>query len=452
MRTTLEKLFKGKKILILGFGREGKSTLNLLRRWFTDLRIAVADQDENISPSVKEGYSGIQFFTGKHYLDSIDWADIVIKSPGIKMDELAPLVSPEKITSQSDLFLAHFKHQTIGITGTKGKSTTTSLIFHCLQLAGKKAVIAGNIGIPPFDVIDQIHPDTFVVFELSAHQLESVTNSPHIAIMTNLFPEHLDHFNTFDRYASAKLNIAKFQNADDYLIWDAENQNLINLLYNLRSKATSYPVKFLQSNADDEYRRFFLWNGEVIDLGNSMLQGMHNMKNMLLASNACMLAGLTVEEIQAGIASFLPLHHRMEILGVVNGIRFINDSISTIPEATIEAVKTFPDTNTLILGGFDRGLNYHHLIEFLVNSNVQNFIFTGKAGKRMMELFANYPGHQKQLFFSERFHDMGPIISRITRQGTTCLLSPAASSYDQFENFEERGKAFLQIMNQIGRL
>ena len=181
--------------MILGFGREGRSTLAFLQKYLPEAVVAVADKNP------MEGVA----HSGEDYLQSVYDYDIVIKTPGISLKDFDP--RGIEITSQTDLFLSQFHHQTIGITGTKGKSTTTSLIHHLLKSSGHDAILTGNIGIPCFDIMEQIHENSIVVYELSAHQLEYVHNSPRVGVLLNVFEEHLDHFGTFERYKHAKFNL-----------------------------------------------------------------------------------------------------------------------------------------------------------------------------------------------------------------------------------------------------
>ena len=197
---------RGKRILILGFGREGRSSLAFVQKYLPEAAVAVAD---------KNPMEHVQYF-GTSYLNAIFDFDIVIKTPGVSLRDFD--TKGVEITSQTDLFLSQFHHQTIGISGTKGKSTTTSLIYHLLKESGHDAILTGNIGIPCFDIMEQIHEDSVVVYELSAHQLEYVHNSPRVGVLLNVFEEHLDHFGTFDRYKNAKFNLLRFMGEDDFAV------------------------------------------------------------------------------------------------------------------------------------------------------------------------------------------------------------------------------------------
>lgn len=434
----MEELFKKyilhKRVLILGFGREGQSTYRYLKATFPDQKIAIADQNINLNLALIDQSDRSNLILGAHYLDAIDAVDVIIKSPGISMNGKAMNLGGKTLLSQTGLFMERFKDQIIGITGTKGKSTTASLVYHILMNAGKRAVLVGNIGQPPLDLLSEISPDTQIIFELSAHQLEFVNDSPHLAILLNLFPEHLDYFKTQEYYYRSKLNITCSQNESDFFVFDDENSEIPHQLKKIKTKANLLPIEFPSEDEDG-----------VNAMGiNTRLSGRHNLKNIYAAKIACEIVGIPESEIFSGIESFSPLEHRLEFVGNICGIDFYNDSISTIPESAIAAVKTIKHTQTMILGGFDRGLDYTNLVLFLATSSVENFIFIGAAGLRMMEELKHLKSQGQQSFFIQNFVELGALMLK-TPKGKACLLSPAASSYDQFQDFEERGRMYKKI-------
>lgn len=450
MRDVLEKLIAGKQVLILGFGREGRSSYKLLQKLFPDKRIMIADRNAELTFNEFGEIRADQLFLGENYLEAMKGANVVFKSPGVDFSDRIAEFGHCEIVSQTSLFLERFHRQIIGITGTKGKSTTSSLIFHLLKEAGRDAVLVGNIGVPPFDVIEQITDQTRIVFEISAHQLEFVTHSPQIAILLNIFQEHLDYFQSLEKYANAKFNIARYQCSSDHLIFDAENENMKHRIGKQNFSGQLIPVELSQRFYNPKLSQLIL-PGILKQVNTAFcpLLGRHNQKNIFFAAIACNLAELSTEEIEAGLATFKPLEHRLEFAGVASGITFINDSISTIPEATIEAVKTLPETDTIILGGKDRGIDYSELIDFLANSGIRNFLFTGPAGKRMMVMLEKQIKPGKNLIWVDDWNELPVFILSHTQKGKICLLSPAASSYDRFKNFEERGSTFKAMIASL---
>ena len=413
---------RGKRILILGFGREGKSTLRFLQKHLPEAVVAVAD---------KNAMEGVTH-SGEHYLEAMYDYDIVIKTPGISLKDFN--TKGIEITSQTDLFLSQFHAQTIGITGTKGKSTTTSLIYHLLKSSGRDAILTGNIGIPCFDVMEDIKPESIVVYELSAHQLEYVHNSPRVGVLLNIFEEHLDHFGTMQRYTEAKLNIMRYMGEDDMAV---VHESLMEEAWSLFVNN----IVFSLFDIDD-----------LVDCTALPLKGEHNLLNIKAALLACYAYGVDALELVPYLYTFKPLEHRLEPVGTFGGVTFVNDSISTIPQATISACEALGRVDFLLLGGFDRGIDYQPLVEYLKAHPVPYLLFTGKAGERMMHLIAKVAEpavteHSRSiggptLFYYATMEEAFSFMATNAKPGDVCLLSPAASSYDQYKNFEERGGKF----------
>lgn len=414
---------RGKRILILGFGREGRSSLRFLERHLPEATLAVADRNESALEEVKS--QGLTVHGGDDYLEAIQHYDVVIKTPGISLLNV-DVEEQVEITSQTDLFLSQFHTQTIGISGTKGKSTTTSLIYHLLRSAGCDALLTGNIGIPCFDIMEQIHDDSIVVYELSAHQLEYVHNSPKVGVLLNIFEEHLDHFGTFERYRNAKFNLLRYMGEDDYaVVHDMLMMDTLDLGVN--------SVVFSRMDFD-------------LDEGALPLLGPHNLLNVKAALCACAEYGVDPQEVIPYLYTFKPLEHRLERVGTYGGVTFVNDSISTIPQATLSACEALGQVDFLLLGGFDRGIDYRPLADYLREHPVAHLLFTGKAGERMRALMEGVPA--AKVTYSSMEEAFSYLASQ-AKAGEVCLLSPAASSYDQYKNFEERGAKFKRLAQEF---
>lgn len=408
-----------KRILILGFGREGKSTWRFLRKYLPEAVVAVADKSE---------MDGVKH-SGNQYLEAMYDYDIVIKTPGISLKDID--TKGVEITSQTDLFLSQFHTQTIGVSGTKGKSTTTSLIYHLLKSSGHDAILAGNIGIPCFDVMENIGTESIVVYELSAHQLEFVHNSPHVGVLLNVFEEHLDHFGTFERYKSAKINLLRFMGEDDTAVI---HESLLNDALEL----------FVNNIV------FSLFDfSDLIDETALPILGEHNLLNVKAALLACSSYGVDYRELIPYLYTFKPLEHRLEPVGTFGGVTFVNDSISTIPQATIAACETLKKVDFLLLGGFDRDIDYSPLTYYLRQNPVPHLLFTGKAGERMRQLMNDASTGSATVYSS--MEEAFSYLKTHAKSGDVCLLSPAASSYDQYRNFEERGQKFKSLAEKFVR-
>jgi len=453
LKNLVDHLNKYDKILILGFGAEGKSTYQFVRQHFPTKTLGIADKNQiNLNENPPLGSDkNILFYTGENYLEAINFFDLVIKSPGISFKNIEVSTIKDKITSQTDLFLRFFSKQTIGITGTKGKSTTTSLIYHIFQIAGKEVIIAGNIGKPLFETIMDINPSTIIVAELSSHQLEFINKSPHVGILLNIFEEHLDHYKGFKEYATAKFNIALYQQNEDIFIYHHNDQNICKLISTYKPEG-----KLIPFSLHNYVRNGIYTNNEIIlssidgtetELSSknfrSLLVGEHNLLNILAVMAVCKVFSIPTQAITEGIDTFKPLPHRLEFVGKYNNINFYNDSISTIPEATIAAIKSLKEVDTIILGGFDRGIEYGKLAKYLDKSDISNILMLGEAGKRISSLMSRKEG----IFLVSNLKDAVDMAFVKTKPAKICLLSPAASSYDMFKNFEHRGDMFKQLVN-----
>ncbi|NTW23852.1 MAG: UDP-N-acetylmuramoyl-L-alanine--D-glutamate ligase [Lentimicrobium sp.] len=455
MKTLIKSVTQGKKVLLLGYGREGKSSLQFIRENCIGLSLTVADSNPLIAdknPELKQ--EGIDVISGPDYLHQISNFDLIIKSPGVSLKDLNPKIDPDKISSQTDLFLRAYSKQIAGVTGTKGKSTTASLLYHIIKTHTSDTLLAGNIGVPLFDLIPNITPETRIVCELSSHQLEYITKGPHIGILLNLYQEHLDHYSSFYDYQMAKLQIGLKQSENDYFLWTAFDANTMELLSRNKLISRNLPVfneafkgdgigvsgSNIVLKTDDEERVL------IPVLPETKLKGTHNLINISVAAAAAALMDVPLKAIVSGVSSFNPLEHRIEFVGTFNKKRFFNDSISTIPEATIAALKTIKQVDTLILGGFDRGIDYSILIECLTTFTDKKIVFTGPAGSRIFDEFIRGGGNPENAIFENDFSKAVFAAITLTPENGTCLLSPAASSYDSFKNFEERGKCFKKLV------
>ncbi len=381
----------GKRILIWGYGREGKSTESFLER--------------SCQPASVEVYEG-----GREGIREEDY-DLIIKSPGIAMEEDHP-----KYTSQTELFLRRYRSQTVGITGTKGKSTTSSLLSHVLrECSGRPVLLLGNIGVPCFDAIEEITEDAVIVFELSCHQLAHVKASPHVAAFLNLYEEHLDYYGTFERYFRAKANIAKYQ----------ERGDLFYAGGNVPEIGTEASVSRVSAGDAGPFRLRLL--------------GEHNQLNaefaFRIATEAFHLDGEAARESMAG---FTGLAHRLEYVGERDGIAFYDDSISTIPEAAIQAAESVPGVQTLLLGGMDRNIDYGVLVEYARSHPRLSFICCYASGKRIYDSLEGCGN----CYYEEDLERAVERAKKVTMPGRACVLSPAAASYGYFKDFEERGDRF----------
>ncbi|MBN2237588.1 MAG: UDP-N-acetylmuramoyl-L-alanine--D-glutamate ligase [Bacteroidales bacterium] len=443
MLNTLIQLIGKNRIVLLGFGMEGQSSFRFFNKYFQSNEICIADRNEEIKDlAILKDFKGT-IASGDNYLEILLENDFIVKSPGIKLPE-DKVISSLNLFSQTDLFFQNFRNQIIGITGTKGKSTSATLMHKILQDQGKKTILLGNIGKPAIDYWDEIDEETLIVYELSAHQLEFTKFSPKYALLLNLFPEHLDYFQKKENYFNAKLNIAKWQKADDFFFCSILEESATTNLHLPKTNNSTFALKAdCLNNATTK---------ECILHLNDLryLRGIHQLSNCIPLLDLSLVLDLNLDKTLETIKNFSPLPHRLEFISKINQLSFFNDSISTIPEATIEALKALEKVQFLILGGLDRTLDYQKLYQFIANYPLQKVFFIGPAGKRMNQELGNNTHFEK--IQREKLSDLEPILIDLisnNKQEAICLLSPAAASYDEFKNFEYRGQFFRAIVEKF---
>ena len=433
----LRPFFENKRVVILGFGREGRVWLDILTRLKCCKELAIADMNP-----LEPDSSDVKPICGEHYLEEAAGYDVILQSPGVIIKKKYDERTKAKILTRTELLLRLKPCKIIGITGTKGKSTTSSLVYHFLEACGVPTMLIGNIGVPPLKMLEDMNESVTAVCELSCHQLEFVQHSPDISLLLNIFPEHLDHYVSFDAYANAKRNIARFQRECDFTIANADT-----LPVECAGRVYSSSFGGTRNSAD-------IWtDGSAISLfGESIpseriktnLCGRHNVYNIAMALAAASLAGADVNKCLESLPSFNGLEHRLERVAVINGVEYINDSICTVPEAAIAAVNAFDCADCIILGGMDRGISYDVLGDFLNMGAVENVILLPDSGKRIGKLITNT---DVKLYSANDLEQAVAIAARVAKKRV--LLSPASASYGFYRNFEERGRHFKQLVNAL---
>ncbi len=419
---------KGKRVAILGFGKEGRSTYQYIRKYLQDQPLTI-----DLHP-ISDDLHEVDYIIGDNY-QKLDDFDIVIKSPGIVMQEVLPAGILE---SQTNLFLKYYGKQTIGITGTKGKSTTSSLLYHILKENNKKCVLLGNIGKPAWDALDDIDADTIIVYELSCHQLEYVKYAPHMAVYLNLFEEHLDHYGTFEAYAHAKENIWRYQQENDRLVCEktlcqeAMHSNVITASMH-DEQADLYARADAVRILDEEI---------LLDPKQVPLLGHHNRYDIAVDLYLAKQMGISYADALAALIRFEPLPHRLQYVGYYHHLHWYDDSISTICETTIQALESLANVDTLLLGGMDRGIDYTPLSDYLNAHPVSHIILMYDSGDVLAK--------QLQIPYT-KVQDLEAAVQvakQLSKSEGIVLLSPAAASYGFFHNFEERGDRYQMYLKQ----
>lgn len=385
-----------KSALIVGYGAEGKATEAYLKQQFPDITIDTADQT-----------------SGENYLHTQQAYDIAIKTPGLTKDKITI-----QYTTATNIFFSEFRGTVIGVTGSKGKSTTASLIHAILCEAGLPAKLAGNIGAPMLDILRESDEKTIAVLELSSYQLDDIEYSPHIAVVTNLFPEHMDYHGDVEHYYDAKKNIIRFQKENDFFVYGDSTPISREWAQETRSQALPYEE--------------LPFDGEKIPL-----LGEHNADNVRAAITVAHILGVPDSTIESAVSKFKGLPHRLELVGEFKGIRFYDDAISTTPESTIAAVKAVPNVQTIFLGGHDRGYDFSELEREVRARGITKIVLFPDTGTRM---FADR--NDLTILETSSMKEAVAFAYAHTPDGGAALLSCASPSYGLWKNFEEKGDHF----------
>jgi UDP-N-acetylmuramoylalanine--D-glutamate ligase len=435
---------KNKKILILGFGREGKDTFEFLSKIFPEKTFGIADKDKNCKLQIANcKLRKVKWHLGENYLKALKDYDIIIKSPGIPihLPEVERAFKEGKITSQTEIFFENYTGKIVGITGTKGKSTTASLIYKVLKEGGLKVRLAGNIGKPVLNYLISSKEDEILVYELSSHQLYNLKISPQIAVFLNIYPEHLDYYKDFNEYLMAKANITLWQKEDDFLVYNFKDKNIREIVE--KSKAKKIPIKDYSNVLKSIGIKKIPFYGDFYGL------------NIACAIEVGKIFGVNRKKIKRAIERFKPLKHRLEYIGRFKGIKFFNDSLSTIPQTTIAALNSLGEkVQTLILGGYDRGLDFKELAREILRRKIEHLILFPETGDRIWREILNQTKDDSILpraILVQNMRDAVKTAFEITQKGKICLLSPASPSFGLFKDYKERGNLFKKYVRYYGK-
>ena len=459
---------KEKKVLILGFGREGRDTFLFLRKIFPKKVLGIADQQKisNFQPSTRAkpgtraglgaglvphrnkvsgtGFpisnllrkdKNVRLHLGENYLKALKKYDVIIKSPGVPAKILRKFSrTSQVITSQTEIFFENCPGKIIGVTGTKGKSTTATLIYKILKdgsasspQEGKlKAHLVGNIGKPVLRLLFSATPEDVYVYELSSHQLYNLKKSPQVAVFLNIYQEHLDYYKNFKEYLKAKQNICRWQKKEDYFIYNPENKYVRETAKLTRAKKIPIEGKFYKLSIATAKAV-----GKIFKIPNKV--------------------------IDKAIKKFQPLPHRLEFVGKYKGIEFYNDSLATIPEATIGAIEALgKNLETIILGGFERRQNFKELTKEILKSKIKTAILFPTTGERIFKEINKLSGERfsaklPKCFFVDDMKGAVRLAYQYTKRGKICLLSPASASFNLFKDYKERGNLFKKFVKSLKR-
>lgn len=462
MKYTDEQLsvFKDKRVAILGLGVEGLSTGEFLKQY--DAKLTFFDQkreDQLSSDTLKRAKDLGDVIVREDAFAGLDDFAVIVRSPGIHKDSEALKKAQEKgaiVTSQTKLFFDFCPCPIVGVTGTKGKGTTSTLTYEMLKKSGRDAYLGGNIGVPPLSFLGKLTETSIVVLELSSFQLHDLTKSPHIAVMLMVVPEHQDYHASPEEYIDAKRNILRFQSSEDFAILNrdyiATNESDIftdaKLFWVTRERTTTEQGCFVKDGGIWIRMQGSEW--KIIDTEDIALPGKHNWENACAAAMAATLAGATKADIVDVLRSFTGLEHRLELVREVGGVKYYDDSFSTTPETAIAAIDAFEQPEILILGGSSKQSDFSELGGAIVKAkNIKAIIGIGEEWQRIKESVHGLPEH---VLLIEGATDMKTVVqaaSKLAREGDIVLLSPACASFGMFKNYKERGNLFKEEVRSL---
>lgn len=437
------------KIAIVGYGVEGKSNYRYYRAKEPEAEITIFDEANEI----KDAPSDVKLVLGKGAFSKVQGFDLVLRSPSVPPRVIG---QTDNIWSATREFMRECPAPVIGVTGSKGKGTTCSFIAEILKAhfadqPERQIHLLGNIGVPALDVLSNVREDDVVVFEMSSFQLWDCTKSPSIAVVTMIEPDHLNVHKDYQEYIQAKLNILYYQHDGNTAVYNQSDAELAELISHIvtTTQADDMPYPYRTgAHFDDQY----LWMGEEIicPINNIKLPGKHNLMNACAAIAATWeITAHDKEAIAAGLSNFEGLNHRLKFVREVNGTRFYDDSIATTPGSVIAAINAFDQPKVLILGGSDKGADYHELGQVINQGNVRAVLAIGANGGKIAEQImaeTNTPVVQSK---ADNMTDIVQTAYDLSNEGDVVILSPAAASFDMFKSYQDRGNQFIEAVDKL---
>ncbi|MEO8735308.1 MAG: UDP-N-acetylmuramoyl-L-alanine--D-glutamate ligase [Edaphobacter sp.] len=447
---------KNKKVLVVGLGKSGLSSALFLRAQGAQVTVSDTRSAEALAKEIPALLdAGIMVESGGHGLLTFRRQDLIVVSPGVPMD--TPEVKQVKafglpVIGELELASRFLKGRVVAITGSNGKTTTTTLVGKIFADAGISTLVGGNIGLPVIDLVAKSTPDTVSVLEVSSFQLETVEEfHPWIAVVLNITPDHLDRHGSFENYAAAKTRITERQEADDFLILNAEDKPTQMVAAKTRARIYWFsPRRSVKQGVFVHGESIFFVAKEgakakpVMPVAEIALKGAHNVENVLAAVCAARLAGIPAEKIRASVLGFKGVEHRLEFVRLLRGVEFYNDSKATNVDAAMKAVASFPGPVHLILGGKDKNSDYGAMAE-LVKDRVKVVYTIGSAAEKIERQLQGVV----KIVSAETMQAAVTEAAKAAVAGEVVLLAPACSSFDQFENYEHRGRVFQQLVNEL---
>lgn len=430
------------KVAIAGYGIEGKANLDYYQRLGAEVTIL----DEK---SVTEAPKGVHVISGPQAFADISSYDMVVRTASLRPDKLS---QAKKVWSATNEFLAKCQAPIVGVTGTKGKGTTSSLIASILRAAGKTVHLVGNIGVPALEVLPRIRPEDIVVFEMSSFQLWDLEKSPSVAVVLMIEPDHLDVHQGMDEYLAAKANIRVHQRATDACYYHPTNQYSQRIA--LSGEGLAAPCRYGVADDSGVYvdsNNFCVQGQQICSVSALQIPGAHNVENACAAISAARALGVDAAAVEAGLRAFTGLPHRIKFIRDVDGVRYFDDNYSSAPGATIAAVRAFSEPEILIAGGYDKHIQFDELAAAVAaQPNIKKVILIGQT--RMKIAAALDSVGKSDLYVLSDDTSLRPIVEMaktFATAGDVVIMSPGCASFDMFRNFGDRGDQFIALVEGL---
>lgn len=452
--------FKDKTIAVVGIGISNLSVIRFLHNY----GIKVTAFDRKCAEELGESYSelkelGTRLVLGPEYLDHLSEFDIIFKTPGLSPNAPQFQAALEKgalLMSEMQLFFELCDAPIVAVTGSDGKTTTTTLIGRICEEAGLDVFVGGNIGTPPLDKVEELSSDSIVILELSSFQLQVMKRSPKVAVVLNVTPNHLDVHASMEEYIDAKKNIYRYHGTKDYGIFNYDNDITRAMAEEHRGQTLCYSL------GSEVLEGAFLKGTEIIlrrnheervvmDMSDIRLRGMHNISNVLASVVATDVLGISFEHIRDAVRAFSGVEHRIEFVRELDGVKYFNDSIATSPARSIAGINAFDEPVILIAGGSDKNIDFKEFAEVVVEK-VKTLVLMGSTAEKI-ENAVNYAsdrqGREIPILRCESFKEAIETAHANAESGDVVLLSPACASFDMFESYVERGRLFKELVKEL---
>ncbi|MGE5628212.1 MAG: UDP-N-acetylmuramoyl-L-alanine--D-glutamate ligase [Solirubrobacterales bacterium] len=446
---------KGKKTAVVGLGVSNMPLIDFLLNLGAEVTGFDKKSEDMFSDTAAElRNKGVELILGENYLDNLLGFDVIFKTPSMRIDcEALKRAAQEGayITSEMEEFIRYCPAKVFGITGSDGKTTTTTLIYNMLKNEGYTTWVGGNIGTPLFTKIEEIESSHKVVLELSSFQLMTMNVSPEVSIITNLSPNHLDMHKGMEEYISAKENIYKYQSEDGLLVLNKDNEITNSMVKKANGRVLQFSVKETLSKGAYYKEGILYLNGqEVCKKSEIKIKGMHNVENYL-AAFCGLFEDVKIENMKKVAETFTGVAHRCEYIRTIEGVEYYNDSIASSPSRTLAGLLAFEKPVILIAGGYDKKIPFEPLAEFGLE-HIKTLVLVGATKYKIKEAFEKEfekTGNYIPLYLADTFEDAVKKAKEAATQGDIVTLSPACASFDLFPNFEKRGNTFKEIVNNL---